>query len=153
MNYHVYLGFFLLSTVKFLFAPFGGILAQLTFFETYFSCVAGALFSATLFYFSSEYFMKRARDKKRQQLLNGQVKNEKKKFTRTNKGIVKLKSRFGKYGIAFFAPLILSIPLGTIITAKFYGRENGTYLLIILGIVVNGLITTGIHYGSALLFE
>ena len=70
----------------------------------------------------------------------------KKKFTKINKLIVKIKRSIGIIGISFYAPLLLSIPVGSIIVAKFYGNEKKTFPLIIVGIAVNGLITTGIAY-------
>jgi hypothetical protein len=79
-------------------------------------------------------------------LANGITLPPKKKFTRTNKTIVRLKNRFGIYGISLFAPLFLSVPLGTIITAKFYGKERKTFPLIILGMFVNGVILVGLTY-------
>ena len=70
----------------------------------------------------------------------------KKRFTRINKGLIKIKRSVGIIGIALWAPFFLSIPLGSIITAKFYGHNKNTFLLIITGILLNGLITTGIVY-------
>lgn len=150
MSFGTYSGLFFVSTLKFLFAPFAGPDLGLTFFETYFSCVSGAFFSATIFYFMSEFFLKRAA-KKREQLRLDAIKNgielpRKNIFTRTNKFIVKMKMRFGIYGISMFAPLFLSIPLGSIVTAKFYGKEKKTFFIIVLGIFVNGLITTGLAF-------
>jgi hypothetical protein len=139
-----------ISTIKFMFAPFGGPKAELSFLETYFSCVAGALLSASIFFFLSEYFMKRAHEKRVKQYLlsqaNGTPLPKKKKFTRMNKFVVRMKLRFGIYGIAMFAPLFLSVPLGSIVTAKFYGKLNKTFPIIILGMFTNGLITTGLAY-------
>ena len=40
--------------------------------------------------------------------------------------------------------VFLSIPIGSIISAKFFGKDNRTFPLIVLGIGINGLITTGI---------
>jgi hypothetical protein len=51
---------FVISMIKFLFAPFGGQVAKLSFIETYISCCAGAIVSAAIFYFSANYFMKKA---------------------------------------------------------------------------------------------
>jgi hypothetical protein len=156
MNFGIYATFFLLSTVKFLFTPFGGPAAKLSFFETYFSCVAGAIFSAAVFYFASEFFMKRAhanKIKKQEEALAKGIELPKKKiFTKTNKTIVRLKHKLGIYGIAFYAPLFLSVPIGTVITAKFYGKEKKTFPLIVIGMFVNGLITTGIAYLVASFF-
>lgn len=142
-----YIGFFGFSMIKFLFTPFGGPKAGLSFIETYVVCVAGALLSAAIFYFSSEFFLIRAH-KKRKELIRKSIETgiplkQKKKFTKTNKLIVRIKRKLGIIGVAFYAPLFLSIPIGTIITAKFYGKEKRTFPLIILGIFVNGIITTG----------
>ena len=139
-----------LSTVKFLFAPFGGKIAELTFIETYVSCCSGAIFSAAIFYFSADYFIKKTIEKNakiRQDFLDkGQLIPVKKRFTRMNKGVIKVKRSIGIIGIAFWAPFLLSIPLGSIITAKFYRHNKSTFLLIMAGIFLNGLITTGITY-------
>ena len=150
MKFGVYSLFFLGSTIKFLFTPFAGPKSQLTFWETYLSCVAGAIFSAAIFYFASEFFLKRAHKKKLELIRLAQLNNipmvHKKKFTRTNKFIVRIKTRLGIYGISLFAPLILSVPLGSIVAAKFYGKEKKTFPLIVLGMIINGLIITGLAY-------
>lgn len=145
-----YIGFFGFSMIKFLFTPFGGPKAGLSFIETYIVCVAGALLSAAIFFFSSEFFLIRAHKKRKELILKsletGVPLKQKKKFTKTNKLIVRIKHKLGIIGVAFYAPLFLSIPIGTIITAKFYGKEKRTFPLIILGIGINGIITTGIAY-------
>lgn len=149
MNWGAYLGFFGLAMIKFLFAPFGGPLAKLTFIETYLSCISGAIFCAIIFYFSAEFFMIRAHKKRK--LLIQQAKDKgvelkhKKRFTKTNKAIVKMK-RLGIVGICFYAPFFLSVPIGSIISAKFFGKDKRTFPLIVLGIGINGLITTGLAY-------
>ncbi len=145
-----YSGFFFLSMIKFLFTPFGGPGIGMSFFETYFSCVSGAIVSAAIFYFMSEFFMIRTHKKKllllKQSIESGIPLPYKKKFTKTNKFIVRMKMKFGLFGIAMYAPLFLSVPIGSIITAKFYGKEKKTFPIIILGMFVNGLLTTGLAY-------
>lgn len=142
--------------IKFLFTPFGGPGLHLTFLETYISCVAGAILSAAIVYFSSEFFLHRAHRKRVEAWKLAEELGvelvQKKKFTKTNKFIVRLKHRLGIVGISFYAPLFLSIPLGTIIAAKFYGKHKKTFPLIVLGIAVNGLITTSLGFGIAFLF-
>jgi len=148
--------FFLLSMVKFLFTPFGGPAAKLTFFETYLVCVTGAIFSATIFYFMSEYFMIKAH--KNRMLKQAEAKAQgiilpfKRKFTFMNKFIVRMKMKIGIFGVAMYAPLFLSVPIGSIITAKFYGKEKKTYPIIIFGMFVNGLITSSLAYFAGSLF-
>ena len=135
------------SMIKFLFTPFAGIAASLSFAKTYIVCCSGAILSAAIFYFSAEFLMIRTHKKKK--LLIEQAKEKgielkrKKVFTRTNKFIVRMKG-LGIIAICFYAPLFLSIPIGSIISAKFFGKDNRTFPLIVLGIGINGLITTGI---------
>ena len=149
MNWGV-ISLFGLSTVKFSFAPFGGKIAGLTFIETYVSCCSGAIVSAAIFYFLSNYFIKKSIEKnakiRRHFLDQGLPIPVKKRFTRMNKWVIRMKRSIGIIGIAFWAPFFLSIPLGSIITAKFYGNNKNTFLLIMTGIFLNGLITTGITY-------
>lgn len=156
MDIGKYVGFFLLSTFKFLFTPFGGAAAGLTFLETYFSCVAGGIFSATIFYFAAGTFIKKAKLKQQlaaQEALKAGIELQvKKKFTKMNKFVVKIKRRFGIIGISMYAPLFLSVPIGSIITAKFYSNDKRTYPLIVLGMFVNGAITTGLTYLLASFF-
>lgn len=156
MDFGKYIGFFLLSTFKFLFTPFGGAAAGLTFVETYVSCVAGGIFSAAIFYFAAGTFIKKAKHKQhlalQEALKNGVELPTKKKFTKMNKFIVNIKRKFGIVGVSMYAPLFLSVPIGSIITAKFYGDDKRTFLFILLGMFVNGAITTGITYLIASFF-
>ena len=146
---------FIFSTIKFLFAPFTGPGLGLTFIETYLASVSGAIFCALIFYFSSEFFMKRAQEKRHRLYHEAREKGiklkVKKKFTVVNKSIVRLKKKIGIYGVAIYAPFFLSIPLGSIITAKFYGKEKKTFFIILFGIIMNALITTGLAYSGSLL--
>lgn len=150
MKLGVYLTFFLLSMVKFMFTPFAGPATKLTFTETYVVCVSGAGVCAAFFYFLSEFFIKRAHKKRVKLYLEALSKNQpfliKKKFTKTNKIIVRTKRKLGIYGIALYAPFFLSVPIGSIVAAKFYGKDKKTFPLIVLGMMSNGLITTGFAY-------
>jgi hypothetical protein len=143
-------GLFFFSIIKFLLTPLGGPKLGLTFLETYLSCVAGGIFGAIIFYFSANYFMHRAVQKRsdyhKKCLTEGIEIVEKKKFTRTNKFIVRLKRKLGIFGTAMWVPLFLSVPLGSIITAKFYGHDKRTFPIIVLGMFVNGFVMTSIAY-------
>ena len=150
MNWWALGSLFAFSMVKFMFTPFSGPVLGLNFIEVYVSCVAGAIFSATIFFFLSSFFMNRAQEKKMMKELDRQAKGlavkKRKIFTRTNKFVVKIKRSIGIIGVSFWAPFFLSIPLGTIIAAKFYGKQRKTFPLIVLGILLNGIITTGSAY-------
>ncbi len=148
------LGFFF-GTFKFLFSHWTIYLAFPsvgfdTVAEIFVSTTAGALISMTAFYFLSEYMMSRAHDKRiaarKAILASGADYVPPKKFTRMNKLMVRLKRSIGIYGITFLAPLFLSIPLGSIVCAKFYGHHKKTYPLMVLFICVYSFVMCGIIY-------
>lgn len=55
-------------------------------------------------------------------------------FTKTNRVIIKIKKRFGLWGIALFIPIGLSIPLGTFIAERYY--KNKKKIIIVLSVSV-----------------
>lgn len=150
MAWGSYITVFLLSTFKFMFAPFTGVILKLSFLETFLICAIGGTFSAAIFFYSSEYFIVRSilnkRKRKEEAVSQGLTWIEKPKFTKTNKFIVKMKRTFGIYGICFWAPFFLSVPIGTIITAKFYGKLKKSFPLIVLGMFLNSFIMSSFAY-------
>lgn len=146
----VYLSFALFSTWKFMFTPMLGPAAGLVFVETFFSCLAGGFVSVTLFYFGSNYFMEQARRRKLRKVEQAMRKGKKvkiaKTFSRTNRTIIKIKLKLGKWMICWLVPLFFSLPLGSIITAKFYKHHKNTYFLILVGVAINCFLITGGTY-------
>jgi hypothetical protein len=150
MNWTGYISLATLATIKFMFSAIPGPALGLNYVETVISIFVGAVISAAFFFFSAEYFMQRAQ-KKRIKLMqeahkNGETIAQKRVFSRMNKDVVRLKLRFGKIGICFWAPFLLSVPVGSIIVAKFYGKYSFTFLYVILGILINSLLTSFIVY-------
>ena len=145
-----YVSLVFLSTWKFMFAPLVGFAYGFSFLETFICCMIGGLISSSLFYFGSNYFMQKSlertvkRNKKRE--AKGKSTKTKKVFTKTNRKIVRIKKSIGIYGACYLFPFFLSIPLGSIITAKFYKHQKITYFLIILFLTINCLIITSATY-------
>jgi membrane protein DedA with SNARE-associated domain len=150
MNWGVLSSIFLLSTVKFMYAAIPGSVAGIPFWQTYLANIAGGFLGAVVFYFGAEYFINRSHrkrvEKKKAAIEAGLEYIDKKKFTRTNRFIVKLKRNLGIVGLSFYAPYLLSIPIGSIVVAKFYGKKKITFALITLGILINGVLSSGIPY-------
>ena len=150
MNWGLLSTVFLLATVKFMFAPSTGCGLGLPFWETYLTAAAGGTFGAAIFYYSSELLLKYSHKKKlgkREEMeKNGIPFIPKKKFTKTNRFIIRLKRTLGIYGICFWAPFFLSVPIGSIIVAKFYGHLKKTFPLIVIGMFLNALIMTSLSY-------
>ena len=133
-----------------MFTPMAGPAAGLSFIETFLSCLIGAYFSVTLFYFTSNYFMiqaqKRFSRRKELAIKRGKLHKIKKTFTKSNRRVIKFKLIFSRWMTCWLFPLFLSLPLGTIITAKFYKHQKNTFGLILLGVTLNCFIITGGTY-------
>jgi hypothetical protein len=48
--------------------------------------------------------------------------------------------------ITLFAPLLFSVPIGSFVAAKFYGKQSTTFLFVLIGLALNGLLLTAIAY-------
>jgi hypothetical protein len=111
---------------------------EMTFIETILFTNAGGIIGVIVsLYFSKGliYLWNTLKSKK--------VQNKnKRKFSKYNRRLVLIKSRYGMPGIALLTPVILSIPVGTFLTAKYYGNKKQSYLLLILSQVAWSLIYT-----------
>lgn len=153
---HIYIWGFIFGTFKFLFSHwtiFGMAVAsgvEVNFLDLFIPTTAGAIFSMGVFYFLSELLMKRAA-KKRHLLAEearklGKTLPVKKKFTKLNKFMVRLKMKAGIYGITLLAPLFLSIPVGAIVCAKFYGHSKKTYPLMVIFMAAYSMLMCSLIY-------
>lgn len=144
MNWGAITAVFFSAFIKFMFAPFVSRGLSLDFFTTWIAVFSGGLISAMIFYFASEFFMKRNHAKKIAKIAEAKRLGEpvklKRSFTRVNKALVRFKHSIGQKGICLFAPLILSVPVGSIICAKFYGKKGSTFPIIIFGLAMNSFL-------------
>ncbi len=101
------------STIKFVGGPLLGISSGLNIFETAIFSMLGMMFTVT----SLSYFGGLLRVK----VLDKYLK-KKRKFTAKNRRLVIIWKKYGLYGIAFFTPLILTPPVGTLIALSFGER-------------------------------
>jgi hypothetical protein len=127
---------FLISTVKFLFAASIVSASNLSPFEIAIATGLGAISSFNVFYWTSSYFMNKAKDRKRRKIIPYTAK-QKAVFTTVNKYIIKAKmSKSGFWLICILAPLILSVPIGSILVAKFYRGNRLAYLLTTVSLIL-----------------
>ena len=133
---------FSLGMIKFLFAHWLTLSAskaidyEPSVTEIFISVTAGGWFIMIVSYWGSGWLMKRAslkrQIKRRLALEKGEPIPRKKVFTRMNVFIVWIKRTIGIYGVTILAPLLLSIPIGSIICAKFYGNRKRTFPLMLI---------------------
>ena len=133
-----------------MFTPMAGPAAGLSFLETYLCCLIGGTISSSIFFFGSSYFMARFQEKQVKREMKarrlGKTYKPKRKFTKSNRSIIRLKHNIGKWGVCWLVPLFFSIPLGSVITAKFYRHQKNTFSWIIFGILINCTLITGGTY-------
>ncbi|MEY4286948.1 MAG: hypothetical protein RL511_1034 [Bacteroidota bacterium] len=150
MNWVGFWSIYFFAMIKFLVSAIPGPGFHLTLFETWLASVSGATTASAIFYFGSEVvirFSHKQRVKKREAALAaGKEPINYYKITRTKKTIVRIKRRFGFYGITLFAPLLFSVPIGTFVAAKFYGKQSTTFLFVVIGLAMNGFLLTSIVY-------
>jgi len=121
---------------------------ELSYFEIFIPTYIGSLLSMAVFYFTSDYLMERAAKKRHalhlKAIEDGVELKRKKIFTKMNKMMVNTKRKFGIYAFTFIVPLIFSIPLGSILCAKFYGHQKHTYPLMALNMALYGMVMSAI---------
>jgi hypothetical protein len=71
-------------------------------------------------------------------------KTEKKLFTPRNRRIVTVWKKYGLIGIAFITPVIISIPLGTIIATRLVPNRKKVFLYLFVSIALWSLAMTSV---------
>lgn len=110
-------GAFLLSTVKLMVAPIGFTTANVfPLIEIAIICGLGGMTSAVVFFFVGKQIAV---------LRNKRVAKSttKKIFTKKNIQIIKIKNKFGLYGMAMLIGLI-SVPLGALLVGRYFGKNK-----------------------------
>ncbi|NBX81201.1 MAG: hypothetical protein EBQ94_12655 [Flavobacteriales bacterium] len=99
MNWGAFTSVFAIATVKFMFSTFPGPHIGLLYYETFIAAFLGGTVSSAFFYFGSDLLMewshKRKVEKERLLHEQGIAVPHKKKFTKTNRLIIRLKMSFG----------------------------------------------------------
>jgi len=130
MKWGLYIYVFFLAHIKFLFAAsIAEATTNLSFIEILISTTLGALFCFNICFFVGNKIFHQS-SAKNQSAFNFR-KKKKKNFKKRNRWIIKIKnSKGGFYLLSALAPLFLSIPIGTFVVSKFYGRQNITYFYV-----------------------
>lgn len=136
-----YIGIALFATVKFIFSPLAATaIDNHTWYYTYIAVCLGGLLSSTFFYFFSVEIINKNQSRR---LRKGIIK---KKFTRINKLIITAKMKVGVVGLSLLTASFISIPLGSIVLAKFYRHKKSTVVILYSAILFSGAICTGVTY-------
>jgi hypothetical protein len=103
---------------------------KMSFYDTLLYTNIGAILGIIVFSFLSEgliklvnFFLKKI----------GDVRKPKKVFSKFNRRLVYIKSKFGLPGIVVLTPILLSIPVGAFLVTKYYHHHKRNYLYLVAG--------------------
>ncbi len=129
---------FLMSGVKFGFAPFLSAYDGYNFIETFVLTSLGGISGVLFFYFLSALIISSFKKMEKKWgfkfMIFKRSKKKKRIFTFRNKLLVRLRSNFGLFGVAIFTPILLSIPIGTLIAQRYYSNKRLTIPLLLLSV-------------------
>ena len=138
MSWIALLYVFLLAHVKFLVTATIALATypQLSVDEIFVASSLGAISCFNIFYFISKkiYFGNSKQSK------NTKTKKSK-TFKKRNRILIKMKqSKIGFLLVCTLAPLFLSIPIGTVVTVKFFGDNKKTYWYVSILLIIMSFI-------------
>jgi len=131
----------LLSAFKFLPCPSLAVVLGFNFWQTLLITVPGGIAGVIFFFLSSNFLMDRAKARKAKKALEGKEVTIR-KFTWLNKSLVRVKKKFGMLGIAILTPPFLSIPLGSIVMAKFFKHNRLALPILVVSVAFWGVVLT-----------
>jgi hypothetical protein len=139
----------LIASFKFaITVPFFVIKQEYSFWESLLFGVASGTFGIIVFMYLSSGILSAWNWFKRK---TGLFKRKKprKIFSKKSRRWVKVKTRYGLFGIAAITPFILSIPIGCFIAMRYYKNKKKVFLYLFLSVVFWSLIFAS--FGSAML--
>lgn len=131
----------LLSMIKFLPCPSLAVVLGYNFWQTILITVPAGIAGVAFFYLSANFLIDRSRRRRAKAIAAGRAKKTR-NFTWLNKTLIRIKHRFGVLGIALITPTMLSIPLGSIIMAKFFKHKKEALPALIVSVAVWGVLLT-----------
>lgn len=118
------------------------------FWETFLFSSVGGCIGVLVFYRLSDWFIKRALMRRRRLALLDQQGNARisspKVFTRRNRWLIRLKHSSGLRGLAALTPLVLTIPVGSIIAARFFRHDRRTLPALFSSVVIQAMVVSAI---------
>lgn len=127
---------FLLATVKFVFGAVPMALGMgFSFFQAVTITSLGGFTGVMIFTFTSEKLIHGYQERRHREKHERQQQKKKPVFTRRNRLIMRVKSRFGLFGIALLTPLLFSIPIGCFIAVRYFKQKQKILLYMFASIL------------------
>lgn len=128
----------LTSAVKFLFAAPASYMWGHSWIETVVLLAVGSSAGVLAFYFSARSMLALFRERYLKRRAKRIVKGlpPKPVFTTTNRTIVRVKQRWGFWGIAAVGPPTISIPIAAVLAAKYFKHDRRTLPTMLVAVLV-----------------
>ncbi len=127
-----------------------GVGFHLSFLENFLCTGLGGCLGVLLFYHLSARLTERARlrwlRKRTSAALAG--RSIRRIFTRRNRMIIRVKHISGHLGIALLTPLVLTIPVGSILAARFFHHDRRTVPALLASVMLQALALTAVLNGA-----
>ena len=134
------------GVLKFFYTPILSYQLGNSYWETVLLTAGGGCLGTIGFYFAGtralEWFRLRRLRKRNHAIANG--KSPKRVFTRTNRIIVRVKRGYGLKGLAIFSPPILSIPIMSILAAKYFRHDRRTLPFLLSSVVIWSFVLSAV---------
>lgn len=131
---------FAVAMVKFAFAQGMATGLGFGFLATWSISTAGGCTGVFLFFHAGAWLMERARRTKLRRQAEGRT--SKRAFSRTNRAIIRVKRSQGLTGLAFLTPTLISIPIGSLLAAKYFRHDRRTLPIMLSSVAIWGLVFT-----------
>jgi hypothetical protein len=138
------------GALKMMVAAGFGVGFGFTFFKTFLFTSIGGCMGVLVFYRLSDRLTERSRlqwVRKRAEALLKDGRALKPVFTKRNRKLVRLKHVSGYLGVAALTPLVLTIPLGSILAARFFHHDRRTVPALLLSVVLQALCVSAVLTG------
>jgi len=148
---------FFVASIKYFWATPYSIGMKLNEWETIFFMEAGGILGFLFFYYFFGFLFKELkllwpivyhftpvlfkvrfemwRKRRKIQQLNAR------KFTKRNKLIVRMRKRYGMWGLVVLSPIVLSIPVGALLGNKYFRHDHHFIPYMLLSIVIWGIVS------------
>lgn len=150
---------FLVSGIKFLFAPFISIGYGFNYFQTVLFTTLGGIAGLFFFYFLSKFLIRIyfklcpvvvsyfGGEEARKVYEASQCKKPgRKKFTRKNKAIISIRNRYGFLGVVLLTPVLLSIPFGAFLAQKYYSKKSHVLVYLSLSVLMWSFFISSFYF-------
>jgi hypothetical protein len=128
--------------------PVAIVLMKMSVAETLIYTNIGGALGTFIFVFLSDAILKIWNKYRPEYFKHG---GKKKIFTKRIRRLVTIKVKYGFAGIVFLSPVILSIPLGSFLTVKYYGPGIANVMWLIAGQVFWSFVYTFFYTGLKLI--